>query len=308
MDVTVVLFQMIQLFLVMSLGYLLNKIHILDEDFNKKLTKLLLNVTMPALILSSVFNADASQSLSNVITVFALGLAIYIILPFVGFGIAKLIRAPKNQQGLYIFMTTFSNIGFMGIPVMRAIYGEQALFYTAIYNMMFNLFLYTIGASLMTYGTGKKNQINLKQFLTPGMIASVLALIVYITKFEAHSIIANTCAMVGDITSPIAMLIIGSTLAKIPLKEVFTEFRVYPYTIIKQIIIPAISYYLLRMFVTDSLVLGVTLIVIAMPVANTAVLYATEYKADEALAAKTVFITTLLSIITIPVIVALFLA
>jgi len=308
MDVTIVLFQMIQLFLVMSLGYLLNKIHILDEDFNKKLTKLLLNVTMPALILSSVFNAEATQNMNSVFTCFILGLIIYTILPFIGFVIAKVIRAPKSQQGLYIFMTTFSNIGFMGIPVMRAIYGEQALFYTAIYNMMFNLFLYTIGASLMTYGTGAKNKINLKQFLTPGMIASVIALIVYIAGIKIHSIIGNTCAMVGDITSPIAMLIIGSTLAKIPLKEVFTELRVYPYTIIKQIIIPAISYYLLKMVISDPLVLGVTLIIIAMPVANTAVLYATEYKADEALAAKNVFITTLLSIITIPLIVALFLA
>ena len=113
--------------------------------------------------------------------------------------------------------------------------------------------------------------------------------------------------MVGDITTPMAMLLIGSTLANIPLKEVFSELRIYPYTIIKQVIVPIIAYPILNMFISDSLILGITLIMISMPVANSAVLFATEYDGDISLAAKTVFMTTLLSVVTIPLIVALFL-
>lgn len=308
MDVTVVLFQMIQLFLVLGLGYFLYKIKILDEDFNKKLTRLLLNVTLPGVILSSVFSSSSSQNVSSVFLVFGLGLAIYILLPFIGFIVTKLIRAPKTQQGLYMFMIVFSNIGFMGIPVMNAIYGSSAIFYLSIYNMLFNLFLYTIGPKIMTYGTGQKIDMNLKSLFTPGMVASVIALVCYFMGIKPHTIIVDTLDMVGGLTTPLAMMIIGGTLAKIPLKEVFNDFRVYPFTILKQVIIPAISYVILSMLVKDELILGVTLITIAMPVANTAVLFATEYHADEALAAKNVFITTLLSIITIPLIVALFLA
>lgn len=114
--------------------------------------------------------------------------------------------------------------------------------------------------------------------------------------------------MIGDITTPIAMLLIGSTLATIPVKEVFTEVRIYPYTILKQIVIPVIAYPILNAFIRDPLILGVSLIMLAMPVGNIAVLFATEYQKDVALAAKAVFMTTLLSIVTIPVIVALFLA
>ncbi|MNP50372.1 Membrane transport protein [compost metagenome] len=113
--------------------------------------------------------------------------------------------------------------------------------------------------------------------------------------------------MVGSITTPIAMMLIGSTLANIDIKEVFTEFRIYPYTIIKQILIPLAAYPILSYFITNPLILGVALINLAMPVANSAVLFATQYDGDLKLAAKSVFITTLLSVFTIPVIVALFL-
>lgn len=307
MDIKVILMQMIQLFMVMALGYLLYKIKILDDDFNKKLTSLLLSVTTPALIISSVLSTTEYQSLNQILFVFLVGIITYIVLPIIGFVIVKVMRIPRNQQGLYIFMTVFSNIGFMGFPVMKAIFGNSAVFYTAIFNMIFNLFVFTVGIPMMNYGTGKKSQMKLKNLLSPGVIASVVALIIYFTHIQLPDVIASTITMVGDITTPVAMLIIGSTLAAIPLNEIFMEFRIYPYTLIKQIIVPIIIYPILKLFIHDLLVLGVTLIMISMPVGNSAVLFATEYDGDISLAAKAVFMTTLLSIMTIPLIVALFL-
>lgn len=307
MDIKVILMQMIQLFMVMALGYLLYKIKILDDDFNKKLTSLLLSVTTPALIISSVLSTTEYQSLNQILFVFLVGIITYIVLPIIGFVIVKVMRIPRNQQGLYIFMTVFSNIGFMGFPVMKAIFGNSAVFYTAIFNMIFNLFVFTVGIPMMNYGTGKKSQMKLKNLLSPGVIASVVALIIYFTHIQLPDVIASTITMVGDITTPVAMLIIGSTLAAIPLNEIFMEFRIYPYTLIKQIIVPIIIYPILKLFIHDPLVLGVTLIMISMPVGNSAVLFATEYDGDISLAAKAVFMTTLLSIMTIPLIVALFL-
>ena len=147
----------------------------------------------------------------------------------------------------------------------------------------------------------------IKNLLSPGVIASIIALIIYFAHIQLPDVIASTVSMIGDITTPVAMLIIGSTLATIPLKEVFMELKIYPYTLIKQILVPVIVYPILKLFIADPLVLGVTLIMISMPVGNSAVLFATEYDGDVSLAAKAVFMTTLLSIITIPLIVALFL-
>ena len=103
------------------------------------------------------------------------------------------------------------------------------------------------------------------------------------------------------------MMIIGATLARIPFKTVFDELRLYPYTILKQLVLPIIAYYLLSSFIKDPLILGVTLICIAMPVGNSAVLFTNLCGGNNELAAKSVFITTIISIITIPIIVALFL-
>ena len=307
MDLQVIILQMIQLFLVIALGYGLLKIKILDVEFNKRLTSLLLSVTTPALIVSSVLSTTLEKDISKIAFVFIVGVIIFIVLPILGFIIVKIIKVPTHQQGLYIFMTMFSNIGFMGFPVMKSIFGNEAVFLTAIFNMLFNLLVFTVGIVFMNYHSTEKIKMNARQLLSPGVISSLIALLIYLTEIQVPDVIASTITMVGDITTPIAMMLIGSTLATIPLKEVFNEIRVYPFTILKQIIIPIIAYPVLSFFIQDPLILGVSLIMIAMPVGNIAVLFATEYQKEVALAAKTVFMTTLLSIITIPVIVALFL-
>lgn len=307
MDIQVILMQMIQLFLVIALGYFLFKMKLFDVDLNKKLTSILLTVTTPAMIVSSVLSTTVTQGLSDIVFVFILGFGIYLIMPILGFFIVKVLRIPLSQQGLYIFMTVFSNIGFMGFPVMKAIFGHEAVFFTAIFNMIFNLFVFTVGVVIMNYGTGQKVKLNPKNLLSPGVIASLVALFIYFTGIKLPDVLSSTITMIGDITTPMAMLLIGSTLATIPIKEVFTEFKIYPYTMIKQIIVPVIAYPLLKLVVGDPLILGIALIMISMPVANSAVLFATEYDGDISLAAKTVFMTTLLSVVTIPLIVALFL-
>lgn len=307
MDIQVVINQMVQLFLVIGLGYFLMKVNILDDAFNKKLNSLLLNVTTPALILSSVMTGENTQSMSEVLFVFLVAIAVYVILPILGIVIIKLLRVPHSQTGLYIFMTVFSNIGFMGFPVMKAIFGTEAIFYTAIFNMMFNIFVYTLGIALINAGSGAKVSFDFNCLKTPGIISCVIALVIYFLHISLPSIIGETCDLVGSVTTPIAMLLIGGTLAKIDVKEIFTEFRLYPYTIIKQVIIPVMAYPILKMVIHDSYILGITLIMLAMPVANSAVLFSQEYNGDVELAAKSVFITTLISVVTIPVIVTVFL-
>ena len=308
MDIQVILMQMVQLFLMIGLGYFLFKVKILDVELNKRLTTLLLAVTTPALIISSVLSTTEYLPFTDILFVFLVGILVYIVLPILGWILVKIMRIPLPQQGLYIFMTVFSNIGFMGFPVMKAIFGNDAVFYTALFNMLFNLLVFSVGTGIMGYGTGRKMDFNPKDLLSPGVIASLVALVIYMAKIQFPNVISSTITMIGDITTPVAMLIIGSTLANIPLKEVFSELRIYPYTFIKQVIIPALAYPVLRLFIQDPLILGVTLIMISMPVANSAVLFATEYDGDVSLAAKAVFMTTLLSIVTIPLIVSLFLA
>lgn len=306
MNITLIVNQLIVLFLLICLGYILFKVNIMTEDFNKKLTTLILNVTMPAMILASVLKQTQKQPLASVLSVFAIaGLLYAVVLPILGFIIAKALRVKKEETGLYIFMNIFSNIGFMGFPVINALYGSDALFFTAIFNLVFNLLAYTIGVSIMNFGSAKSSQLNLKTLINPGVLLSLLAIVIYFLPLKCPAIISDAADLIGGITSPAAMLIIGATLAKMDMRKVFNDWHVYVYSIIKQIAVPLLLWLGLKRFITDEFILEITFIMVVMPVANTAVLFATEYDCNEELAAKTVFITTLMSLVTIPLTLAL---
>ena len=306
-DIVVISNQMIKLFLIICVGFMLYRIKLIDEEFRHKLTKLLLNVTMPALMLSSVMKEENSHDMGRVLEMFGLSIVIFAIaLPIISMIIVKILPISKKQQGLYMFMNSFSNVGFMGFPIIHAVFGEGAMLDAAIVNLIYNLAVFTFGITMINYGTEQKDKFNIKKLLTPGIFSSVIAIIIYFSGITFPQVLSDTCSMIGEITSPIAMIIMGATLGRMDIKAVFSEWKVYPFTAIKQILIPILFWYVLKLFITDEYILGFMMIMLSMPVANTAVLFATEYKNDENLAAKTVFITTLMTLMSIPFIMYVF--
>lgn len=302
MEIEIILHQMLQFFIVMFLGYLLFKVKLLDHDFIRKLTKLLLNVTLPATIFSSVLESDSERDTGAVIEVFLIGLAVYIVLPLISLAAVKLMRLPKQDRGLYAFMMTYSNIGFMGFPLMEALFGHTAVFYAAIVNVLFNISVFTCGVVMMNRGKagGSEGKLKWKNLLSPGVSISVLAIIVYFLDVSFPKDVSSVVSSVGAITTPLAMILIGANLASMDLKSIFNDWHVYIYSLVKQAILPLLLWPVLKMCIADEFILNIIYILLLMPVANTSVLFATEYDGDEHLAAKTVFITTAMSIVTVP--------
>lgn len=301
MDLSNIITQMIVLFLVMALGYLCEKIGYVDEYVSKKLNILLLNVTTPCLILSSVSTNDISFEKSTVFLILLIAFLMYLILPFIAIILNKIIKIEKENFGLYMFMTIFSNIGFMGYPVTKTIFGESAVFLCSLFNMVFGIFVYSLGIYLFNIDSKEKTKFDLKKVINPGMVSSILAIIIFIFSINIPTFLSSTFEMVGSITSPLAMMLIGCSLARLPIKNIFNEYKLYPYTLIKQIVIPIIMMYILKPFITDPLILGLTIIVLAMPAGNITVMFASKYDGNIALASKGVFITTICSFITIPI-------
>ncbi|UEL48117.1 AEC family transporter [Terrisporobacter hibernicus] len=301
MDIGVIVNQMLVLFIVMIIGYITNKKNILDVNVNKKISSLLLNITAPALILSSVVNRDKAGDPKLVLDIAVLAIILYAILPFLGIVLAKILKVPKEDENLYQFMTIFSNVGFVGFPVIESIFGSEAVFFAAIINLVFNVFCYSYGIYLIS--ESNKLSFDIKTLINPGIIVSIIAIIIYITNIEVPLVIKETTSMIGGITTPLAMMLIGSSLGEIPIKEVFLEKRLYPYTFIKQIIMPIIFFLILKPFVTNELILGIIIIVSAMPVATITIMFCNEYEGNISLASKTIFITTLCSVVTIPALV-----
>ena len=169
----------------MFFGYFLFKIGMLNNNFVKRMSRLILDVTLPAQILASVFELTERQSTYDVVSAIIVFIALlFIVLPVLGFLIAKLIRAKKNHVGLYTFMTVYSNCGFMGFPIISAICGPTGLFYAAMYNLIFNLSIYTLGKWMMAKDLSAENKFDPKDLLSPGVLVAVFALIVYFVDIK----------------------------------------------------------------------------------------------------------------------------
>lgn len=291
---------MLQLFIIMALGCIMFKTGILDREMNRKMTRILLDVTLPAFILSSVLQQTGERDFSVIGQALAAAGAFFVLVPVLAFLLVKLLHVPLEQQGLYMFMYTFSNVGFMGIPVVEALLGPEGVLYAAIFNVGFNIAVFTIGVVQINYGRSEAGAINLRKLLSPGVLFSVLALIMYVANIGLPADIVSVLDMVGGITSPLAMILVGGTLAGIQVREVFTDLRVYPFSAVKLILLPLLVWAGLRLIVRDEILMQVYTVLLLMPVANNSVLFSLMYDNDENLAARAVFITTLLSMFTVP--------
>lgn len=339
MDTSIILHQMVQLFIVIALGYLLRKIGLINDEFNKKMTSILLNVTLPATILASVCTQDSREDLSTVGIAFGAAVILFAVQILFGFAFSFVARIPRETRGMYTFMMSFANVGFMGIPIATAVMGDIGTLYAAIFNIIFNIVAYTAGVMIINMnpvesgdeiveriGTaldeGESDQmpdkkriiprkerviVMLKSILTPGVLLSVLAIVIYIFNIALPDDIVNTLSSVGGITTPMAMLLIGGSLAKVKVKDVFTDSVTYIFVLAKHFGLPVLVMPLMHLFIKDQNIIEVYFCLMLMPVANMAMLFATEYGRDETLPARVIFISTLASLATVPLMLSLML-
>ena len=300
MEISVILSQMLQLFLILFIGWLLYRTGLFNRDTNQRLSRLILTVSLPAKILNSVISQAERPAENLVIMTFVIAAAMYVLLPLISLLLVKLLRLPLKQQGMYIFMSTYGNIGFMGFPLVEAVFGSEAVFYAAIFNIMFNVSCFSIGVLILHYQTGEKARVNWKSLVTPATISCLCSIIIYAGKIQVPEVISQTASTLGAVTTPMAMMLIGSTLATMNLNEVFKDWHTYLFAVVRQIFLPLMFWPLLSRMIPDNYLLGITFLMLIMPVANNSVMMALRYHADEQLAAKTVFITTIMSVATIP--------
>ena len=226
----------------------------------------------------------------------------YILMTVLSFLFIWAMHVPKEQRRLYLFMTIFGNVGFMGFPVVSAVYGNEGLFYAAILNCMFNIIIYTFGVVLMTAGDagGKKILQSMKWkklLLSPAVLCSIVAVIIFSCHIKLPSIIADTLDTLGGLTSPLAMLVVGANLSGMKIKEMLGNVKLDIYVLVRQFILPLIFWLVIRLICGHAVLAPVWLLLSAMPVANTTALFATEYGGDEKLASESIFLTTLLSLV-----------
>ncbi len=298
MDLSAVIDQMLMLFFCILIGFIAYKTGVMTLDLQKGLSTLVLSVTMPALILSSVLNRSEESPQVPMLLLVGLGFALILGRLLLSYPLTWLLRVPKEQAGPYRFLTAFSNVGFMGFPVVSALFGPEAVLCAAMFQIPFYLLSYTIGIRQVA-GKAERPPLR-KTLLHPAVLSSLGALLLYLTDLRLPAVIGQSAAFIGQITTPATMLIVGATLASVPLRQALGVWRLYPYAVITLIAFPLLTYVLLRPFTQSVYILGVTTVLAAMPAATNSTMLCHQYGGDAALCSSGVFVSTVLSLLTIP--------
>lgn len=290
---------MLMLFTIVIVGFGACKLGYMSEEFDKKLSSIVVDITCPALILSSVMG-DKLPDGSLIVPLIVISTITYILLTLVAVLLPKLVTSDKTAQGIIGFAMMFGNVGFIGYPIAASIFGHQAIFYAAILNISNTFFIFTVGKSLIM-GGGYKVKLNTRTFLCPGLVSAYISiLIVALGITGIPEIISKPVSMIGNITVPASLLIIGSAMARLPMKSLLGNMTVYFTSAIRLFLVPISLYYAFTFLGFDHFVTGINSVIIGMPVAAYGTIFCLKYGKDTTLMTETTFITSIVSIISIP--------
>lgn len=385
----VMLQQMIVMFLMMAVGYLCYRKQILTEEVSKKVSAIVVNVANPCMILSSALTDQQMQG-KELVQTLAIVVMMYVFLLVMAQLLPRILCIQKESCGAYAAMTVFANIGFMGFPVLAAMYGNGALLYGAVFQIPFNILIYTYGVAVLTRKqgacakaepnvnaevdvkteqdmkaepdvnaevdvkaepdvnaevdvkaepngktgerqdaqgitaavNGKSENIEngseqqgklqgtveiVKKIFNIGVIACITAMLLYFLQTPVPSFLQAFITNLGNLTAPLSMMIIGASLAQMPLKELFLDKKLLLFSLVKLLLLPAVWMIMVNRVAEQEILRGVCLVMMATPAGSMTAMLAQQYGGDYETASRGVALTTVLSVITMPLLAAVFL-
>lgn len=295
----VLLQQMGILFVYMMIGYVACKKEYFDQEFGKKLSWLVVNVANPMLAISAVVNNEEQIAKKDFYVTVLLAICFYAFFLILAQILPRLIGVQKSDIGVYKMMTTFNNIGFMGFPVIAAAYGNGALIYAVPFSIMFNILCYTWGIQTLC-GGGEKG--NWKRIINIGTISGIISIVLFFMQISVPKMICSLSAGLSNLTGPLSMLVIGISIAAMELKDLFTDVKLLKFALIKLLAVPVAVMLLVCQVIDNRLICEVFLVMMATPAASMCAMLSQQYGGDYELAAKGVALTTILSVVTMPIV------
>ena len=307
---------MITLFVVVVVGYVAGRLGYLGGDFDRQLSRLVINITCPALILSSSMTGELPDR-RFILPLLLISVITYVVLAAVAFLLPRYLTKRRADEGAIGFALMFGNVGFMGYPVVASIFGHEAIFYAAVLNVVNTFAVFTVGTMLIT-GAGVRSYVGTEVreyererfqkkvlYSTPMLAAYLTMLIVAFEIKDIPAFISQPLTMIGNITVPAALLIVGSSMSQLPLRALMGNLTVYLTTALRLVLLPLGVYLMTRNLGFSELVVSINTVVIAMPVATYGTILCLKYEKDTTFITEATFITTLCSMVTIPLLVML---
>lgn len=287
--------QIIKMFLMMSVGYLLYRKKTINDDTTARLSNILLMVATPCTIITSFNQEYSAEKFQGLILAFLLSLAVYA----ANILIAQVLFKPEAR--VEKFSLVFSNAGFLGIPLVTGLLGIEAVFYLSPFIVCFYLYAWTYGVILMS---GDKNRVTIKKIAAnPCIWAMIIGVVIFLLPVKPAQPIMEAVNSLGSLNTPLAMLVLGAYLAKSPLIHMFKNKTAYHVSFVRLVLIPAA---LLAAFnlIPDSFATIRTVILVsaAAPSAVLAPVFAQMFDQDITLGAEIVSLSTILCLFTLPLV------
>ena len=298
MDFQVIATTMCSLIIIVIAGFVSHKRGIINEEFERKLSGFVIKVTCPALLISSTMG-DKMPDREHIPMLLLVSLLTYVILIPLAYVQPVLMRVKRDLRGMYSFMLTYSNVGFIGYPVVASIFGSDAVFYACILNV-FNTITVFIWGVMFISGENLKDGFRFRLFISPAMIATYISVIIVVLNLHTPKAIAMPLSILGNMTVPSSLIVIGAALAEIPTRKMVGTPHIFMMCFLKLLVLPLLVYYAMIMIGIDTRISSINMILIAMPVASFGTMFCMQMGKDETTMSQGTFWTTLLSVVSIP--------
>lgn len=308
--------SVLTLFLFMIPGFILKKTRLVDNGFAKTLSVFTLYVAQVAMLIHGFINPFDKEIFIGICQVFCLAFLSHAVFYILARQMFK--KAPDKARKVLQFGVVFSNAGYMGIPVINDVFGDELTIYATIYIVWFNIFAFTLGRLIYT---DDKKYISIKQaVINPAVIPIIIGIIIFVTGLggwikdtmqqetvlgQGVELIYNFLTVFKNMVAPASMMIIGAKLADINFSGIFKDKYLYPFILVRLFVFPAVMWAVMRVLlafgIIDSTVMSVIFILSSTPAATLTTMFAELYDGDSVYAGKLVAVTTVLSVITMPI-------
>ena len=297
-----ILGQMIVFFLMIFAGALARRYSIIIPNNQEQFSSLIVNIACPCLIISAAMRADEHMGLHQVIETYTAYAALLAMMCIIGFLLPLILRFRGRLRGAVNLSFWFNNSLFMGLPLVQGVYGDQAVVYMTLFFIPVNLLFFVYGVSSISIHKRRGFEM-FRMLLNPGIIASIIACVIYFGEIQTHPLLSQAFAMIGAMTAPLAMMMIGASLKDIHMRHMLTDRKLVLYTFLKAVVLPIPILFVMKLFVTNPYILGCSLVIVAAPTGGMVAMVALLYnKVAYPLMTEIIALSTLISVATIPIV------
>lgn len=303
MSLSVILQQMGVICILVAIGIGLERKRVVDRLTSRQLSAIVVDVCNPALILASILSGDITATHKDLLTAAALGVGLYAVLVTLGFLMPRILRVAPDKRRFYNLMTVYTNTGFLGIPVARAVLPANSIIYVIVINVFYSLLFYTHGLAILGHGPSRKRN-PLLNIINPGTVMAVFALAVFWFDLGLPPILSNTVQYIGNATVFLSMALLGVNIARSNIFAHVRDARIWAYIALRMVMLPVVIALVLHSFAFDpAATLGMCLMA-AVPVGNLPMIQAEKLGEDTSILSSAIAVTTAVSMITITALVS----